>query len=176
MCTKLYKRTLLEDALRPLPVELKMGEDYLQNINIALSLPKVLYTDLAFYIYKNNTSSLSHSFIRSQEYENMFHKELGHMLYCSPFFKAASDELKKNIIFCWNRSRLNGYIQVCLFSGEFDFTDCGFCEVKSCLESSIPLLKFEEKLMLLITNYRLLHLMLKLYYKLRYVIGQIKKI
>ena len=74
---KLFRRELFNESVWDIPKEIVMGEDMLMNVKLSFMAKKpVLYTGKIVYRYNRVSSSISHSFKRTPEYEALFHELL----------------------------------------------------------------------------------------------------
>lgn len=99
LCTKLYRTSVLAKHFCDIPQDLKMGEDLMQNINLAQSVTRITYCNSRFYNYRRNVTSVSNSFSRTWEYEKKYHKAIGEILQYNIFNDTTLLEHKSNVFF-----------------------------------------------------------------------------
>lgn len=74
---KLFRKELFDEKTFNIPREILVGEDLLMNVRVSFNLTKpVLFIDKNVYIYNRVPTSVSHTFIRTPHYEQMFQKYL----------------------------------------------------------------------------------------------------
>ena len=172
MPIKLYRAHLLKKHFIDIPSDLVMGEDLLQNLNLALFARKVVYSDLIYYIYKTNSESVCHRFVRTQEYENRFHAYLSTLLIGNDVWVHLTEVQQGEILFNWRRSRLNGCLSVILHSSSFDFKDESFMSLKKMMRKHMCHLRADEILLMTVPSLWLCRFLLKAYYKVRSIVAR----
>ena len=174
--SKLYQRSIIEDHFCDISKEYPMGEDLLQNVNIGLSFSgSVIYCNTKFYDYRRNCLSISNTFVSTQTYENKFHALVGQILDVLCFSKDVSRDIKLKIWINWQKSRINGYKQIILNNGVFNYHDYDFMNMKQLLKPYIKHFNVEDKIVLYIANKRMCCVFLSFYYKIRHIYSILRK-
>ncbi|MGV1002104.1 glycosyltransferase family 2 protein [Empedobacter falsenii] len=77
-CSKLFKKTLLNEFAFSVPKEIKVGEDLLMNLRIIQHHKEVLVREVnqTIYHYNRNEGSLTASLVKTMPYEALFYQEL----------------------------------------------------------------------------------------------------
>ena len=167
--SKLYKTEIIKGSYCDIPKEYPMGEDLIQNVNIALFKQKdfdVLYCDTIFYNYNSNIENITHSFNCTQEYEIKFHEFLYEILDRLCFSKKINDKIKQNVWVNWQKARINGFKKNIMNANKLNYQDETFINLKSVMKSHIKELRFDDLLVLYITNNKICRYSIIIYHKI----------
>lgn len=118
---KIMSKDILLSAFKPLPRDLPLGEDFMQNMFIAEKSLFVKYfkNNEICYNYTENLASVSHTINSTCSYEKYFYGILDNML-----------EIKEEIRQALFLSKINGLVKVVLSGNEIDYNDEYFLSCK----------------------------------------------
>lgn len=135
---KLVKKDLFAFCTFP-PASIKMGEDYLLNLQLAQKAEKVKVICLLVYNYRRHTESVTFTFRRTLEYEKLFYRELEAIV-------TNTERRKEKIEVLLLRHRFNALKAIIRKKGKVDFNDPF---VQDMIRDSCKFpLTFEEKMIL----------------------------
>lgn len=172
MWSKLYKTNIIKDSFCDISKEYPMGEDLLQNIQIALWGAKnfeVLYCDTIFYKYNSNVDNITNTFVCTQEYEKKFHEHMYKILDNLCFKRSINEQIKRNIWINWQKSGINGFKKVIINSENFNYKDSYFVSLNSAMKSYKKYLKIDELIVLYVKNRMICKHSLNFYYNMIHI-------
>jgi len=134
---KLIKKDLLDFCTFP-PASIKIGEDYLMNLQLAQKAKKIKIVSPLVYNYRRHAESITFTFRRTLEYEKLFYRELETIL--------TRTEQKEKIKIFLLHHRFNALKAIIQKKGKVDFNDSFVLDM--IRDSRKFSLTFEEKMIL----------------------------
>ncbi len=174
MYFKIYRADVLRKNFIEIPIDLKYGEDLLQNVNIAKYVDSVMYCNIEYYHYRMVPTSITHTMQFCQDYEDKFQEFLVSCLFDTTLAEKLSSKIRTQIDYAWARCYLDGLKNVIISSSTFDFENSNYLRLRTIYKNNDLSLGIDDKI-LLYCNSNLSLILLRFYYFYCRMKNKIKK-
>lgn len=160
LCGNIYKKGIINQALVPINRRITMGEDLIQNLFVSLYATKIRYTQLNIYNYNYNLASVTKTFKRTFEYEQLFYQTIYDKFLSNPKC-SFSDDIEFHVC----KSFLNGCKRTVLAGERIYYNSEIWNRMVKILDEKRDDLTTDEIITYRIHNHFVARLFITLYYK-----------